>query len=469
MQLQPDELASLRIDRSRHTAAAEPRGTGFFGWLFRIALIGLLAGGAFVAGGGGKFPQLGQLAQLTQAALQPAPEVELAPAAREEESGPSGHLTASGYVVARTKASLSFKIPGRIAKLEVREGAQVTSGQIIARLEDTEQRANLERATTALATAKAALAELEAGSRGQEIQRAEFAVSEAEANHRHAQQTYERYQQLFAKGGIARQQVDQQRMTADMTAAQLSSARQALSMMREGPRREVLVTQRARVAEADAAIKVAREALDQTLLRAPFDGTVIERNSEEGETLMFSGDSRQPSGLIVFTQANLHDMEAEVDISETNLSQVSEGSPCEVVADAYPDKKYTGIVRMIMPRANRQKAIVPVKVRITDTDGKLRPDMSCKVAFLSKGQEVRKGPPRIMALAKAVQQRDGKTIVFTVQGGVAKSVPVEVGPAEGDRVPVLKGLAGGEELIVSGLAEIADGMKVRIKKPEKQS
>lgn len=468
MQIQPEELASLRIDRSRHSEPSAGGGVGFFGWVFRLAFVGLLAGGAFVAGGGGG-KDFHQVTQLAQQVLQPVPEVELDQAAKEVDAGPSGHLTASGYVISRTKAGLSYKVPGRIAKLLVREGALVKKGQVLALLEDVEQRANLERATAALATAKAALAELEAGSRDQEIQRAEWAVSEAEANNKHSRQTYERYQQLFSKGGISRQQVDQARMSADMTAAQVQSAKQALSLLREGPRREAIATQKARVTEAEAMIKVAQEALDQTILRAPFDGTVIDRNSEVGETLMFSGDSRQPTGLVVFTIADLHDMEAEVDISETNLSQVREGSPAEVVADAYPDKKYAGVVRMIMPRANRQKAIVPVKVKITETDGKLRPDMSCKVSFMSKAQEERKGPPRLMAPARAVTSRDGKQVVFTVQGGIARMLPVEVGPAEGDRVPVLKGLSGGEDLVVSSLAEIADGTKVRIKKPERQS
>lgn len=468
MQLQPHELASLRIDRSPGDPGGGS-GPGFFGWMFRLLVVGLLVAGAFVAGRGGEMPRLGQFSRLTQMAISPVPEVQLAQALLESEAATTGQLTASGYVISRTTSSLSFKVPGRIAVLEVREGDPVRARQPLARLDDRELRASLERATAALQTARAGLAELEAGSRGQEIERARWAVKEAQANQNHAAQTHARYQELFAKGGISRQQVDQARMTSDMAAAQVQSARQALSMVREGPRREAVATQCARVAEADAAIKLAREQLDETVLRAPFAGTVIDRHAEVGETLTFSGDSRQPTGVIVFTLADLDNMEAEVDISETNLSQVAEGRPAEVIADAYPDRKYAGQVRMIMPRANRQKAIVPVKVKILESDGKLRPDMSAKVSFLSKGQEVRKGPPRVMAPLRAVQKRDGKSVVFTVQGGVARALPVEVGPAEGDRVPVSKGLSGGEDLVVEGLAEIADGTKVRIKKPEKQS
>ena len=467
MQLRPDELASLRIDRSSHHAPAPAAGPGFFGWLFRLALMGGLVFGGYAAGQG-KIPQLGQLAQVSQL-MTSDPEVVLAPAVKEDDSISSGHLTASGYVVSRTKASLSFKVPGRIATLEVREGALVQTGQVLARLEDSEQRANLARAEAALETAKAALTELKAGSRGQEIQRAESAVREAEANHKNAATNLTRFQVLLDRGGISRQQLDQARMTADMTAAQLESARQALSLAKEGPRREAIVTQQARISEADAGLKVARETLDQTVLHAPFAGTIIERSSEVGETLTFSGDSRQPSGVVVFTLADLRDMEAEVDISETNLAQVVEGAPTEVVADAYPDVKYAGQVRMIMSRANRQKAIVPVKVTILKSDGKLKPDMSAKVSFLSKGQAQRKGPPRILVPAKAIQKRDGKTVVFTVQGGVAKAITVQVSDPDGDRVPVTSGLSGGEDLIVEGLAEVADGTKVRVKKPEQHT
>jgi HlyD family secretion protein len=464
MRLRPDELASLRIDRERH-ADDGGGGPGFFGWLLRIIVIGGIAVGGYAAGQG-KVPQLEKFTQLTQT----APEVQLV-AVVKEDPGASipGRLTASGYIISRTKSSLSFKLPGRIAALYAREGDRVRGGQELARQEDTEQKANVMRARAALETARAGLGELEAGSRTQEIQRAEWVLKEAQANAKHAAQTLSRYQSLLAKGGIARQQVDQARMTRDMSAAQVQNATQALSMMREGPRKEQIATARARVSEAEAALRVAQELLDQTVLKAPYDGVLIDRGSEVGDTVLFSGDSRQPTGMMVFTLADLKNLEAEVDISETNLGQVHEGALAEVSVDAFPDKKYAGVVRMIMPRANRQKAIVPVKVRLTETDAVLRPDMSAKVSFLPKGEAVRKGPPRVMVPQRAVQKRDGRTVVFTVQGGVARALPVEIGPAEGDRVPVTSGLAGGEDIIVDGLAEVADGVKVRVKKPEQHS
>jgi HlyD family secretion protein len=108
-------------------------------------------------------------------------------------------------------------------------------------------------------------------------------------------------------------------------------------------------------------------------------------------------------------------------------------------------------------------------VRLTETDPILRPDMSAKVTFMPRGHVVPKGPPRVMVPLRAVQKRDGKTVVFQVQGGVARAVEVQVGAPEGDRLPVLSGLSGGEDVIVEGLAEVSEGTKVRVKKPEQHS
>ena len=118
---------------------------------------------------------------------------------------------------------------------------------------------------------------------------------------------------------------------------------------------------------------------------------------------------------------------------------------------------------MIMPRANRQKAIVPVKVTILKPDPVLRPDMSCKVAFLSKEDLARKSAPKVLVPQRAVLQLGDRTVVFVVQAGVAHAVPVTLGAKEGDRVQVQTGLSGGEDVVVSGLASVNDGTPVRVK------
>ena len=440
------ELASLRITR-----APEPERSsgGFFSGLLRLLVVALiLAGTAWAAHQKGLFAQL--------------PEVETAQVSRPGEGGASGRLTASGYIISRTKATLGFKLAGRIAQIVAREGTKVKAGDPIARLEDRDLKAQVDRWRAALATSQALLAEFEAGSRLQEIERARQGVVEAEASLSNAVRTLSRYEELQAKGSIAREQVDLARMTREAAGARAASARQTYHLVKEGPRPEQIRAQRARVAEALAALRVAEEALADTVLKAPFAGTVIERQAEVGETLAFIADARQTTGAQVVTLADLDDLEAEVDISENNLAQVEEGAPAEVVADAYPDRKYQGVVRMIMPRANRQKAVVPVKVRILANDGKLRPDMGAKVTFLPKGRP-EKTRTAITMPGRAVWRHEGLDVVYTVRDGGAHLTRVKLGDKHGDAVEVLEGLSGGEEIVVSGFGNLSDGVKVRVK------
>jgi HlyD family secretion protein len=430
-----------------------------------VALAGLLAV-AYLAGQG----RLAGIAGRTAAPI----EVDVARAVVEGDAAggsgtaSAGRVTASGYVVARTKAGLSFKVPGRISEIRRREGEKVVASEVLARLDDREQVAALDRARAALATAKAALAELEAGSREQEIARARSLLAEAEAGQRLAVQTLARHEALLARGGISRQQVDTSRMSAQTAAAQVQSARQSLSMLKEGARREQVRTQKARVVEAEAAVRVAEQALAETVLKAPFPGVIIDRHAEVGETLSFSGDARQPAGILVMTLADLERMEAEVDISESSLAQIPPGGPAEVVTDAYPDRRYRGRTRMIMPRANRQKAIVPVKVTILDPDDRLRPDMSAKVTFLPPGAPEGRGGasgaserPRVLVPRRALLRQQDRWIVYTVQGGVARAAGVTPGEERGERVQVVVGLAGGEDVVVGGFANLTDGASVK--------
>ncbi|MBI4860981.1 MAG: efflux RND transporter periplasmic adaptor subunit [Candidatus Riflebacteria bacterium] len=446
--LRAEELARLRIHRLDEPRQAS--GGGFWSFMKFLVVVATLAGGAYWSHEKGMWST--------------APEVDVVTVTREGDRPSSGRLTASGYVIARVKANLGFKVPGRISQLFKREGDKVGAGEVLAQLEDRDVRAQLDRARATADTTRAVLSELEAGSRRQEIARAGQAVKEAEANNWSALQTLRRYEELLKRGSIAPQQVDTARAVLNASTAQLESARQAQHLVQEGPRKELIAAQRARVAEVDAAVKVAQEQLFETKLRAPFAGVIIERQSEIGETLTFSTDTRTASGITVMTLADLDDLEVEVDISETNLSQVVEGGGAEVVTDAYPDRKYKALVRQIMPRANRQKAIVPVKVKILDVDSRLKPDMSAKVTFMLKGEEAGKpAVTKVLMPRRAVRRQGDGAFVYVVREGTAREAPVSLGEVEGEMVLVKQGLLGGEDVVVDGSARLTNGAKVRTK------
>ena len=441
------DLARLSIPREPESRSPDRGPTITI--LRTIAVLALLGGVAAVA--------------REKGLMAPVPEVEIASVVREGDSRFSGRLTASGYVVSRTKATLGFKIAGRIREIAAREGTRVKKGDIIARLEDRDLVAQLERAKAILATSSAVLAEMEAGTRRQEVERSHQAVLEAQASHAQTQRTLRRYEELLTKGAISHEQVDQARMSRDVAKARLVSAEQANRLLREGTRIEQILAQKARLAEARANVRVAEETLAETILVAPFEGLIIERQSEVGETLAFVADARQSSGAQVVTLADVDNLEVEVDISENNLAQIQEGRPTEIVVDAYPERKYQGTVRMIMPRANRQKAIVPVKVTIRASDRTLRPDMSAKVTFLPSSDAIPRQNAPVLVPLRAVWRHAGSDAVYVVQDGLARTRRVTVGGKRDDMVEVTDGLSGGESVVVSGVGSINDGVRVRVK------
>ncbi|MBI4865946.1 MAG: efflux RND transporter periplasmic adaptor subunit [Candidatus Wallbacteria bacterium] len=229
-------------------------------------------------------------------------------------------------------------------------------------------------------------------------------------------------------------------------------------------RPEQIAAARAQVKQAEALLDLTRTQLDETELRAPFPGTILEKRVEQGAMLLFGGPPGASSNAAeVFTLADLSEMEAEVDIAEASLFQVKEGQPAEVLADAVPDRKYTGTVSKVLPRANRQKAIVPVKVRLADPDEQLRPDMSVKVSFLEKKAEPRQGPAPLRIPSAAVRDRGGAKVVFLVREGRTELRVVELGKEQGSEVEVLRGLAQGDPIVANPGPDLAEGARVQEK------
>ncbi len=202
--------------------------------------------------------------------------------------------------------------------------------------------------------------------------------------------------------------------------------------------------------------------LDNTVIRAPIDGTILERNVEKGEfvTTGFVGD-KGAKGYVV-SIANLRDLQVELDINQNDFAKLGPKQPGIVTTDAYPDRKYEGAITEISPEANRQKATVQVKVKILQPDDYLRPEMNASVAFYSPekpGAAQAESKPLVTVPTSAV--RDGA--VFEVVGGKALRKTVKVAGTTSQGVEVTEGLIGGEDVIVNPPAALKDGQKVRPK------
>lgn len=456
---QPDsldqDLLSLRIDKERKVGFA-PRARTPWRTGLSIGLLMLLA----VAGWLGWWRWTAVLPRLvTVMQVQPA-----APGDTERTV-----LTAGGYIIPRRKIQLSAKVAGRVAAVTVEKGDQVQQGQVLVQLEEIEFRAQVSEARGNLHMAQARLQELLTGSRPQEVEQAQASVAMARANWRNAKVINERAAQLFTKGLISQEDYDQAQMTYDVSLAQVTEARKRYELIQLGPRQEKIAFARGQVEVAQAAVTRAETFLDATTIKAPIDGTVLEKFVEVGETVttVFVGERGAKS--LVVSLADLQDVQVELDISQADFHKLSMRQQTRIVPEAYADRIYDGNIEAIAPEANRQKATIQVKVKVRNPDPYLRPEMNVKVSFLQpalppQGATARTGAvtPRITIPLTAIKHDGATAQVFLVRNAKAVVQEVTLGRESPQGVEILEGLDGGEHIIRRDVEDIQPGMAVRM-------
>jgi RND family efflux transporter MFP subunit len=402
----PTDLASLRIDR---TARTRPRAPLWRRWYVWVAAVAVLALTLFV------LSRLGGplTVQTTQAE------------ARGGGAGGSG-LTANGYVVARTKASISSKIAGRLARLAVEEGDRVAKGEVIAWLDDAEYTAAVRQAES-------------------NVLNAEAGAIEAEARRAQAGRDLERARELFADSLVSRQSVQDAETALDAAEAQVRAAT-------------------ARTEATRAALGVARANLENTRIRAPFAGTVLRKDAEVGEVVAPSVAGTGLTRGAVVTMADLTTLEVEVDVNEAYIGDVRQDQPATIALDAYPTVSYPGHVRQILPTADRQKATVLVRVAFDSADARVLPEMGGRVVFLAENDTAATAP-RVFVAAAAVRNVGGTDYAWIVTDGTVTRRALEAGPVSSGQREVRAGLRGGETLVLEPPPDLADGARVRVQPP----
>jgi HlyD family secretion protein len=444
------DLKSLKIDRGRQDSREPSK------WAVR-----------WIIGGVALFLLLGT-ARVAYHALNAAPEVDTlrvtagASGTGAAAAGSGVVLNATGYIVAHHEIEVASKVVGRVAWIGVEKGDRVTAGQVVVRLEDDEYRAQLEQAKGQLANLQARLLEAEHGSRPEEIAVAKANLDQAKANLVDAKVTLDRTKELVAQGVLSRQQLDDAVAKYDDGAARVASLDRTYELARLGPRQEQIDSLRGQVEQAHGVVAYAQTQLDNTVIRAPVAGTILERAVEKGEfvTNGFVGD-KGAKGYVV-TLADLNDLQVELDISQNDFAKLHMDQKGIVTTDAFPDRKYDGGIAEISPKADRQKATVQVKVKVLHPDNYLRPEMNASVAFISEEKPAAAGSspqPTIVVPASAVR----KDSVFVVLGGKALRRTVKTLATTSQGVRVREGLIGGEDLIVNPPASLKDGDRVHIK------
>ncbi len=442
-----EDLRALRIDRS---AAPQPAGGRVWKWMAAAALVVvlLIAGAAALRN------------------LNAAPEVATV-RVQAQRAGSSGGgtvvLNATGYIVAAHKIQVASKVVGKVAWIGVEKGDRVRAGQVIVRLEDDEYRAQLQQARGQLAALEAKLEELERGSRPEEIEAARAQLDQGKAELENARVQMERIRPLVAEKVMAQSALDDAQARYDAAAARVRNLERQYELVRLGPRREAIEAMRGQVEAARGAVAFAETQLANTLIRAPVDGTILERGVEKGEfvTTSFVGE-RGAKGYVV-TLADLNDLRVELDISQNDFARLKPRQRGVITVDAWPGAEWEGVLEEIAPEANRQKAAVQVKVKVLNPDERLRPEMNAAVAFLSDEPQAAAAPGKPVVFVPPAAVRNDR--VYVVLGGriVERAIRTSGNTPLGLRVE--DGLTGGEDLVLNPGPELKDGMKVKVKQP----
>ena len=397
-----EDLSRLKIDRGSAATGTRKKRFSLAAWLAIAAMLVVLGFLYFRSG--------------------IAVEVESATVTTAYPSQSFTLLNATGYVVAQRKAAVASKATGRVEWLGVTEGSKVTEGEIIARLENADVSATMDQAAASVNVANANL-------------------QQAQAELVDAQAAFNRNRELLDKGFISP-------FAYDTVTARYHKAQAALRGFG------------AEVAVAEANYRAARIAVEQTLIRAPFDGVVLTKSANIGDVVTPFSSALDAKGAVV-TMADMDTLEVEADVSESNLPKVKLGQPCEIQLDALPDLRLRGMVQRIVPTVDRAKATVLVKIRFVDHDAQVLPEMSAKVAFLEKEMASDQRTARVAVLSDAITQRNGKRVIFLLKDVKAVETPIETGEKIGDMVEVLKGAKAGDKVILRPGDGLDNGDKVK--------
>jgi RND family efflux transporter MFP subunit len=314
-------------------------------------------------------------------------------------------------------------VTGLLVSISVEEGSRVKKGQIIAQLENDDVKAAKRQAEANLNVSR-------------------FNLEQVRAELQDATLSFHRNKELLARDYVSQAEYDASEARYKRAIAGVDAAGAA-------------------VKANEALLQAANVAVGYTLIQAPFDAVVLTKNADIGDIVTPIGAAAEAKAAVV-TIADMGSLQVEVDVAESNLQNVKVGQPCEIQLDAFPESRFRGEVYMIVPTADRTKATVLIKVRFLDSDNRILPEMSAKVAFLSKPVKPEEQKPRTVINPGAVIDRKGKNVVYVVKNNRVVETPVPVGERLGDMIEVLGGVKAGDKVVVKTPEKLKDGTRIKI-------
>ena len=354
-----------------------------------------------------------------------------------------------GKVMAVDEVGLSPKLGGIVEQILVKEGEMVKAGQALIILDKKDVINQVNQAQAAYDAAIANLSNLEQGQFPQQLAQLESALKQAEANFNNAKENYERMKELFSEGAIPKQQFEGVELQYNIAKEQYESAKTQLTITKEKTIPESLAAAKAQVKQAEAVLAAAKAALDNCVITSPIDGTV-------GAITATVGQMASP-GYSIITVGNLNSVEIHINVTEDRVNGLKVGQEAEVIVDAASDLPFKGEIVSISPFKDLRTQVYPVKILVPNEKGLLKSGMFARVKLM-----VALHTDVVTVPEDAVVAYDGRTIVYTLEGDVAKANVVETGPTSMGKTVITKGLESGKEVIIEGQSLLTDGTKVRV-------
>ena len=395
------DLSKLTISRDQKVFTGKKK--SYKKWIVLALLV--VAVGAFLAmRGGGKL------------------EVESGVVASAYPSQSITALNATARVTAQRKAAVSTKATGRLEFLGVQEGSIVKAGDVLARIENKDVNATLDQAQANLRASKANL-------------------EQGMAEMRDAESNLRRSEDLALKNFISSSTLDSAKARFDKARAVVASLNGAIGV-------------------AEANVRAANVSVEQTLIRAPFDGVVLTKNANVGDIITPFSSAADSKGAVV-NMADMDTLEVEADVSETSISKISVGQSVEIQLDAFPDIRLLGTVSRTVPTVDRSKATLLVKITFAERDKRVLPDMSAKVSFLTRPLKAEERKSVTAVQVAAITKRDGKDVVFLIDNNIVKLTPITVVGKVGD-LSQISGVKPGDKVVLNATEKLKDGATVAI-------
>lgn len=396
------DLASLKIDRDTPSGPSP----------IKKAIVPLLVVAALGIGGYVGYQKLE--GQIFKQEMKVTEILMLSPSQAEVQ------VTATGYVIPQRTSKVGSKLPGRLAKVLIKEGDTVKEGDVIAQLEDTDVRTQVAAA-------------------GSRVGAAQARIAQAKANLAEVSQQVERERNLVNSGAVGKANLDN-------------------LVARENALKEAVRSAEAEVGVAQADVGTVGVGLKDRVIITPISGRVISKPATIGEFVGGVGNPVPVAEIVDFTS-----LMVEADVPEPRLHLVKIGGPCEIVLDAYPNKRYRGVAAELGQRVNRSKATIMVKVKFADDIEGVIPEMSARVSFLSKAitDDALKEAPKKVVAPDAIVDRNGSKVVFTVDNGKLHAYPVKPGANVSGNIELLDGPPPGTRVVAKPTVETQDGQRIK--------